>query len=106
MYKKKGGLVKENDSMFYYHKFGKYVDALDRWSLTLPKENRTLDRKTAYDQARTLDSAQRNSRVIHSASDGGQCKCVWLNLVVLYYVKTPATLFRYFVIFITFSSLR
>ena len=34
---KKGGAVKENDSLFYYHKFGKYVDALNGRSLTLPQ---------------------------------------------------------------------
>ena len=32
---KKGRVVKENDFLFYYHKFGKYVDALSRGSLTL-----------------------------------------------------------------------
>ena len=32
---KKGGVVKENDSLFHYHKFGKYVDALNRGSLFL-----------------------------------------------------------------------
>ena len=29
--------MKENDSLFYYHKFRKYVDALNRGSLTLPQ---------------------------------------------------------------------
>ena len=38
MYKKKGGVVKENDSLFYYRKFGKYFDALNRGSLTLPQD--------------------------------------------------------------------
>ena len=33
---KKGGVVKENDSLFHYHKFEKYVDALNRGSRTLP----------------------------------------------------------------------
>ena len=35
MYKKK---VKENDSLFHYHEFGKYVDALNRGSLALPQD--------------------------------------------------------------------
>ena len=35
---KKGGVVKENDSLFYYHKFTKYVDALNRGSLILPQD--------------------------------------------------------------------
>ena len=30
---KKGGVVKENDSLFHY-KFGKYIDALNRGSLS------------------------------------------------------------------------
>ena len=38
MYKKKDGVVKENDSLFHYHKFGKYVDALNRGSLSLPQD--------------------------------------------------------------------
>ena len=32
---KKGRVVKENDFLFYYHKFGKYIDALSRGSITL-----------------------------------------------------------------------
>ena len=35
---KKGGVVKENDLLFHYHKFGKYVDALNRGSLSLPQD--------------------------------------------------------------------
>ena len=35
---KKGGVVKENDLLFHYHKFGKYVDALNRASLSLPQD--------------------------------------------------------------------
>ena len=31
---KKGGVVKENDFLFQYHKFGKYIDALKRGSLS------------------------------------------------------------------------
>ena len=31
---KKGGVVKENDSLFQYRKFGKYIDALTRGSLS------------------------------------------------------------------------
>ena len=34
---KKGGVMKENDSLFYYQKFGRYFDALNRGSLTLPQ---------------------------------------------------------------------
>ena len=34
---KKDGVVKENDSLFHYHKFGKHVDALNRGSLPLPQ---------------------------------------------------------------------
>ena len=30
---KKGGVVKEYDLLFHYHKFGKYVEALNRGSL-------------------------------------------------------------------------
>ena len=36
---KKGGVVKKNDSLFYYQKFGKYVDALNRGSLTLQPDS-------------------------------------------------------------------
>ena len=32
---KKGSVVKENDSLFYYQKFGRYFNALIRGSLTL-----------------------------------------------------------------------
>ena len=35
---KKDCVVKENDSLFYYHKFGKYVDALNRGPITLSQE--------------------------------------------------------------------
>ena len=35
---KKGGVMKENDLLFHYHKFGKFVDALNRGSLTLPQD--------------------------------------------------------------------
>ena len=35
---KKRGVVKENDLLFHYHKFGKYVDALNRGSLSLPQD--------------------------------------------------------------------
>ena len=34
MHKKKGGVVKENDFLCHYHKFGKYIDALNRGSLS------------------------------------------------------------------------
>ena len=34
----KSGVVKENDSLFHYHKLGKYVDALNKGSLSLPQD--------------------------------------------------------------------
>ena len=35
---KKVVVVKENDLLFHYHKFGKYVDALNRGSVSLPQD--------------------------------------------------------------------
>ena len=36
---KKGGEVKENDSFYYHQNFGKYFDALNKGSLTLPQDS-------------------------------------------------------------------